>query len=151
MRNEKKAGRSRGLGGLFNPRQWLDIERLQLFFSYIVQGFHDLLVPQQKKITESFTDALVRLGLKEEDLLIQQRALFRLSVLMCSIAFVFYIYFIYQLMYGSFVGSFLTCSVMLLAVAFAFRYHFWYFQIRQRKLGCTLRMWFKQGLLGEKE
>ena len=39
----------------------------------------------------------------------------------------------------------------LIALVLAFRYHFWYFQMKQHKLGCTFNEWYRQGLLGEKK
>ena len=86
----------------------------------------------------------------DADMGVQIKALFRLSLLMSSIAFLFLMYVIYQLVYGSLQGALLTLAMVLVALAFAFRYHFWYFQLKQGQLGCTISMWFKQGLLGGK-
>ena len=43
-------------------------------------------------------------------------------------------------------GSVIFCCVML---SLAFRYHFWLFQLKQKRLGCTVEQWadslFKRG------
>jgi intracellular multiplication protein IcmV len=41
----------------------------------------------------------------------------------------------------SLAGFFLLLTVTALLFANAFRFHFWAFQISQRKLGCTLAEW----------
>jgi intracellular multiplication protein IcmV len=38
--------------------------------------------------------------------------------------------------------------VSLVAFANAFRAHFWYFQTKQRKLGCTIQEWLNAGVGG---
>ena len=67
---------------------------------------------------------------------------------MVSLAMMLFLYFLYNLFYGRYAAVLLSSIVMLLALVIAFRYHFWYFQIQQRKLGCTLSDWFWQGLMG---
>ncbi len=135
---------------MFNVRLWSDADRLKSFFLFILNEVKSLLLPQPKEVTESFKAAQARLNLTDADMRVQIKALFRLSLLMSSMAFLFLMYAIYQLVYGSLQGGMLTLAIMLVALAFAFRYHFWYFQLKQGKLGCTIRTWLKQGLLGGK-
>jgi len=132
---------------IFKIRYWSDAERVKGFFQYIQMLFQRLFILQPKPAKESFETVQKRLNLTDEALLIQQRSLFRLSVLMCLFALFMLGYTIYQCFHGYFFAIVLSCVVSLLAFAFAFRYHFWYFQIQQRQLGCSLRVWFKQGLL----
>ena len=105
-------------------------------------------VPQDKTATESFEAAKVRLKLTDQDLLIRQKGLLRLVIIMLSTAMLLFIYFLYNLYYARFAAVLMSSVVMLLALVLAFRYHFWYFQIKQQKLGCTLKDWFWQGLMG---
>ncbi|HAU1881722.1 TPA: type IV secretion protein IcmV, partial [Legionella pneumophila] len=100
---------------------------------------------------ESFDEAVKKLKLNEADLIIKQKALFRLSVIMVIAALMLLIYTGYQLFYGSWKATIISLVVVMIALVLAFRYHFWYYQIKQRKLGCTVKEWYRQGLLGEKE
>jgi intracellular multiplication protein IcmV len=52
---------------------------------------------------------------------------------------------------GSIKAFIVSLVVTLIALILAYRYHFWYFQMKQRKLGCTFSEWYKQGLFGEKK
>ncbi|KTD14650.1 intracellular multiplication protein IcmV [Legionella gratiana] len=137
---------------IFKIRSWFDWERMKAITVSLGNGIKHLFVPHQNIETEeSFTDATKKFGLSDERLLAQQKALFRLSMLMMLAAVLILCYAGYQLYLGSLKAFFVSLVVMSIALVLAFRYHFWYFQIKQRKLGCTFSEWYRQGLLGEKK
>ena len=109
-----------------------------------------LFIPQSPTQTETFKAAVKRLGLSEQDLVIKQQGLMRLVVLMLVLALGLLGYTVYQGIYGSILGVVVSLVLTLIALVMAFRYHFWWFQIKHRKLGCSLREWFHRGVLGEK-
>jgi len=133
---------------IFKIRYWSDSDRVKGFFHYICEMFKRLFVVRPKQEKESFEVVKTRLNLTDEALLKKQRALFRLSLLMVVFAVLMLCSTVYQCFHGTVTAIFLSLVVSLLAGTFAFRYHFWYFQIRQKKLGCSLGEWFYQGLLG---
>ena len=61
-----------------------------------------------------------------------------------------FVYAGYQFFYGSIKAFIVSLVVMLIALVLAFRYHFWYFQIKQRKLGCTFNEWYRRINRGER-
>ena len=132
---------------IFKVKYWSDSERVKSFFHYVVEMFKRLFVIRPKPAKESFEQAKARLKLTDGALLKKERALFRLSVFMAVIGVLMVLYSLYQGVYGTFQGILLSLVVSLLAWVFAFRYHFWYFQIRQKKLGCSFMVWFNKGLL----
>ncbi len=136
---------------IINIRSWLDWDRLKAFTLYLTTGFKRLFVPQQNTGTESFEAAKSRLKLSDAELLIKQNALLRLSIVMLVFAVMVLGYVGYQFMYGSLKAGFISLVVTFIALVLAFRYHFWYYQIKHRKLGCTVKEWFRHGILGEKE
>ncbi|KTD34883.1 intracellular multiplication protein IcmV [Legionella moravica] len=150
---KKKSGKR--IGSIFkriiNIRAWSDWDRMKAFSTYLVNGFKRLFVTQKNVQVESFDSAVNKLKLSEAELLIKQNALFRLSMVMLAAAIMILFYTGYQLFYGSFKAVIVSLVVMLIALVLAFRYHFWYFQIKHRKLGCTIKEWYKQGIMGEKE
>jgi len=92
--------------------------------------------------TETFEEAMVRLDLTEAQLEKQKKSFFRQSLFFFLgsvglILFSFYRLYILQLVPGA-LGLFLSGVVL----AYAFRAHFWYFQIKHRKLGCTFAEWW---------
>lgn len=149
----KKASDSRIVklfSSIFNVRYWFDWERVKSFTLYLTNGIKRFFVPQQTQDTESFTEAANKLNIDEAGLLSKQKALFRLSMLMVTLAGLIFGYSLYQLFFGTFRAVIVSLVVSMIALTLAFRYHFWYFQIKHRKLGCTFNEWYKQALLGEK-
>ncbi|MDF1683951.1 MAG: type IVB secretion system protein IcmV [Legionellaceae bacterium] len=136
---------------IFKFKYWSDADRVKSFFDYIKDLFQRLFVIQPKEAKESFEKVQARLNLTDEQLVSKQRSLFRLSMLMCVFALSMLGYTVYQFFNGYFFAIVLSFIVSLLALSFAFRYHFWYFQIREHKLGCSVRAWFNQGLLGRQK
>ncbi len=135
---------------MFDLRRWSDWDRTKINGRYLWQSVKKYFVPQDSKKNESFESAKVRMNLSEPDLLLREKALLRLCLWMCFLAFCLMIYALfnlYQFHLRSFFASFMLVG---LALTLAFRYHFWYFQIKARKLGCSIREWYQQGLRGKK-
>ena len=70
--------------------------------------------------------------------------------MMVVLAVLILMYSVYLFIEGGHKGGIVALVVMFIALVLAFRYHFWYFQIKQRKLGCTIQEWFNHGLKGIK-
>jgi intracellular multiplication protein IcmV len=135
---------------IFNVRSWIDFDRTKSFTLYLVNGFKRMFVPQKNESGETFDEAMSRLNISEKELQDRKSALYRLSLLMSAAAILIFGYAIYHVLYGSYRAVIVSLVVMLIALALAFRYHFWYFQIKERKLGCTMQEWYRKGLLGDK-
>ena len=135
---------------IFNVRSWVDFDRTKSFTLYLVNGFKKMFVPQKNDSGETFEEAVSRLNISEKELQDRKSALYRLSLLMSAAAILIFGYAIYHVFYGSYRAVIISLVVMLIALALAFRYHFWYFQIKERKLGCTMQEWYRKGLLGDK-
>lgn len=148
MKNKSASRTKRLVTRLFNVRSWLDVARVRAGRQYISDACGTWFNPQKIKKIESFQAATARLNLNDEDLRIRQRGLLRLSIIMACMSFVIFAYTLYNLFYGRYMAVLLSTVVMLLGLVLAFRYHFWYFQIKHRKLGCSVYEWFSQGLLG---
>ncbi|MDX2345352.1 MAG: type IVB secretion system protein IcmV [Legionella sp.] len=150
---EKPGSRFTGLfSRVFQFHSWLDVTRIKSFHQYIVESFRKLFVLRPQQAEESFDEAKVRLKLTDAMILKRQVALFRVSVLMITLASLLFFYGVYQFFYGSILGVFLTLILIVVALTLAFRYHFWYFQMKTKQLGCAWKTWLKEGLLGgEKE
>lgn len=149
----KNTNGSRVLGllqSIFNVPAWLDWQRLKAFTLYLLNGFKKFFVPQAREAGESFEAVKKRLKLTDNDLLVRQKGLLRLSMIMVVLAVLIFMYSVYLFIEGGHKGGIVSLVVMLIALVLAFRYHFWYFQIKQRKLGCTIQEWFNHGLKGIK-
>lgn len=150
MKNKSGSRIARVLSRIINVRSWIDWERMKSFTRYLIDGFKKFFIPQKTQKGESFETAKKRLNLTDSDIIARQTGLLRLSLLMVAVACMIFVYSIYLFASGGYLGGVVGLVVTLIAVVLAFRYHFWYFQIRERKLGCTIQEWFKQGLMGGK-
>lgn len=142
---------------IFNFRAWIDFDRMRAFTIYLLTGAKKMLVPKAAPLgneilsRKAFQEQMLRFNLTEDEIISREKGLYRLSLLMILFAFCLCIYFIYQLIYGSILAIIVTFILIFVALVMAFRYHFWYYQIKQRKLGCTIKEWYRKGLLGENE
>lgn len=128
----------------------MDWERVKAGGQFIETGVKKIFVPSPSRPVETFEEAQARMKLTDADLAARCRSLYRMSIAMACLSGALFIYVFYHIFYGSLHAAFLTFALTLLAAALSFRYHFWYFQIKSRKLGCTLHEWFRQGLMGDK-
>ncbi len=141
----------RVLTSIINVRSWIDYDRTRDSLKYLRDGFKKLFVPQIHAPEKDFEDVVKEKKLTEEDLQKQQKALKLNSLLMLLFAGAVFVYFLYNLIHLYIMASLLSLVVTGLGLVLAFRYHFWAFQIQQRKLGCTIGEWYRVGLKGEKE
>ena len=141
---KKKSGSrtGRALNRIINLRLWCDWDRMVASTKYLFYGSKKYLTPQKQTQTESFATAALRLNLSSDDLRTRQQGLLRISILMLGIATILLAYVVYNLCYLQFLSAGVSVIVMGIALVLAFRYHFWYFQIKKRQLGCSVSQWF---------
>lgn len=156
---KKKSGSRTGrfIGRRLNVKAWVDLDRIAAGKRYVTDLYSRFISVNKKEAApsvdklESFDEAKVRLNLTDKDLLVRQKSLFRLAALMVVCSIGIFLYMIYNLIQAYYLAALLTLIVCMLSLVLAFRYHFWYFQIKQHKLGCTVSQWFKEGLMGVKD
>lgn len=144
---KKKHSRIRGF---FNISWWLDYPRLKGHAQGIAEWVKFNFTSQTPKRRESFQNATKRFDLSNEDLENQRKVFLSLAILLASIAIGVIAYGVRLLIDRHFFSGALCFSISLVALTYAFKYHFWAFQIKQQKLGCTFKEWFYIGLLGRK-
>ncbi len=135
---------------LVDVPRWMHIERTTEYSNSLFEIIKRIFIPRKAEIKENFETAVQRLNLSESALR-QRQIYFR------RIAYLFLIIFILILAYAIFLfvgyhfrAGFLAAVIAFIALAQFYRNHFWYYQMKQRKLGVTFREWFNNGLLGRK-
>jgi len=98
---------------------------------------------RQARRKESFEAALVRLNLSEEDIQNRAKEFKRLVRVFIFIIIGLLAYLVYAIIQKSWIASLGTMGILLVALAQLFRYHFWLFQITQKRLGCTYTEWYR--------
>lgn len=138
------------LKSVFNARKWLDYDRIKTTTVSLSDNFKTMFIPQEPGQSEELEQVMARLGLSRKDLVEKQKAFYRLSLLMIFLAFLVLVYAGYHIYYFNLLAIVMSLVVACVALGFAFRYHFWYFQIKKGKLGCSFKEWFREGFLGQK-
>lgn len=129
----------------FNPAAWIDYTNLRNQTLMIYGVIRTIFTPEKPTRTETFEEAMKRFKLHEKDIdematnyRVYAGVLFLLGI--TSILYCFYLLFHHVLVLGCLMGI----CVSMLFFAQAFRYDFWAFQLRQRRLGCTFNEWKAQ-------
>lgn len=125
----------------FNPSAWLGYEQLKLHTSSLFGTLKAIFTVPTPTRQETFEEAMERQGLTEEDLADQEKTYYTYAMLFVLIGALVFIYGFYLLARSSLGGWMLAMACTSLFYAQAFKYHFYYFQIKQRKLGCTFAEW----------
>ncbi len=99
-------------------------------------------VKKEADHAETFDQAVARLQLTEEAIAAQGKNFLRLTLIFALIGLAILGYAIFLLWDGLIAGGCLAIILAVLSFANGFRYHFWYFQVKHCKLGCTVREWW---------
>ena len=119
----------------FNPAGWIGADELSGYNRVIKDTLGTTFSKPKPQRVETFEQALQRLNVTDADL--QKTAslyrIYSLFYLLLTIS-AFLAGFYYLFKYGTFAGWVLAMMVSALFGAQTFRFDFWYFQIKHRKL-----------------
>lgn len=102
-------------------------------------------------VTQTFDEMAEQYGFTEDKLRVRMKLHFRVAffcLLLALVALVWVVVLLFKLM---FLSSIVALSVAMLMFSYAFREHFYYFQIKQRRLNCTMKEWFFSFFSNQKE
>lgn len=135
----------------FNPRGWLGYDYLKaqtLDIWGILRGLFVTPIPER---SETYSEALKRLHLSDEAVQETGQTYFTYSLIFFVLGSATFVFgWILLFYFGTIFGWFLSLPAAALFLAQAFRFNFWYFQIKHRKLGCTFAEW-KEGKTSEEQ
>jgi intracellular multiplication protein IcmV len=90
----------------------------------------------------SFEEAMKKYGLSETGLSHQMRTRFLVAWACFALAFAAFFWAFYLSIFkGMLLSALVSLSLGLLMGVYGFREHFFYFQLKQRKLNCTIAEW----------
>lgn len=142
-RNVKEGFKSR-----FNFKKWSGFEYIAESGEHLFELGRSIFQPRDPQQHETFEESLRRLNLTEEDLKNRAKEFSRLVLIFLCFAFALLGYAVYLAWCGS-VGATLMCfGMMAFCFGQVFRFHFWLFQVRERRLGCSLREWYHSSIKG---
>jgi len=127
----------------FNPSVWLDLASLRFLSAGIWRTVKPLFSTPKEVNPETFAQAQVRMGVSDEDLKHKEQNFLFYSYLFVFCAVLTLFYTIYLIVHHhALLGFCLGLSVVAVFLAQAFRFNFWAFQIKHKKLGCTAQEWW---------
>jgi len=129
-------------------QSWVSWDALKDNTTYVKDSTRGLFSVEKPRRQETFEEAVARLNLTESDILDRQKSFLRIAMVIGTLGILTLFYTLYLLWNASFGSSALALTVTLLCIATACRYHFWYFQTKNRKLGCTIREWLDAKVSG---
>lgn len=128
---------------------WMNLNQLRSYGKSISDIGKNLFIPQQALRNETFEQALKRLKLSETDVIKKAHTLHNLFLIIFAFALCLIAYLIYLIItHASIMAIMVTVVLIAVLLAKSFSYHFWIYQIKKRRLGCTFQEWFMEGLLG---
>lgn len=137
------SGIKKGLDFVFyiRPKQWVSWDFLKSSSMKTYGMLKDIYKVPPKGRSETFAQAMRRYKLTQEDLHDIRMRYFYHCLLYLAFAFGLTLYLadgLYQLEFMRSIGTF---SLVMLLLCYAFRSHFFYFQITRGKLGCSFYEW----------
>lgn len=129
---------------------WLGLGNLTQNAKDIKEMGSDFFKVDHETHKEDFDHAVARLKLNEKLLQQKEQSFLRLCMIFIGLALVILLYSIYLAWMGWFFSFLIALIVSGIAFAYAFRFHFWWFQVKHHKLGCTFKEWSESEILGPK-
>ncbi|QLH41376.1 MAG: hypothetical protein HWD59_00655 [Coxiellaceae bacterium] len=135
-------GIGKGIKGFVNFPRWMGLSQLTRTGKDITDIGKKLVNSKTtSKRQESFAEAMQRLKLTEKDVDERGRHFLLMARLYAVIGLALLIYTLYLFWQAHLMAAFMSLILTTLGFTLAFRQHFYYFQIKQRKLGCTIKEW----------
>lgn len=126
----------------FNPKASLGYDTIKRQARLIVDIGKDTFIPVKPERQETFEEAMQRLNLTEDDIKSSEENYLIYSLIFVALgAIAFSASFILLFYYNTLSGFLMGLGATALLLTQAFRFHFWHFQIKYRKLGCTFEEW----------
>src|SRR3990167_6272021 len=123
-----------------NPSEWLDYENLKTHHQTLLGVVKATFTPAKATREETFDEAMTRLKLTEADINQTETRFRNTAIVFLVIGLIAFLYAFYLLFrYTSLTGWLLGIVVAFLFFSQAFKYDFWSFQIKSRKLGVTFK------------
>lgn len=126
----------------FRVDRWMSLSYVKTVSRQTGSLLKDLVVPKKASRTETFEQAMERLRLTEADIIQRQKEFRQLVCIFFIIACLIILYGLYMITKGYPMVGLISFCIALYALSQAFHFHFWLFQMKHRKLGCTLKEWF---------
>ena len=125
----------------FDVGSWLGVEEIKRNTGNLTSLARSLFTVQKPEIKESFEEAVQRYNLKNSDLEEKKDQFFRVAMLYLAAFFCMLIYSLYLYVQGLYRPTFMALAFSCVLFSMFFREHFWYTQLKHKRLGFTFTEW----------
>lgn len=129
----------------FAPGAWLGydfVKNQSIYLWTVLKSLINALFPQKTTLhPETFEQAMQRLSLTEESLKETERLYLLFAAFFALLGVMVIVVAVLFLLAGHLAATLISFGIVAFLFSQAFRYHFWRFQIKHRKLGCTFQEW----------
>ncbi len=126
-----------------NVKGWSSWDSIKGNAKVVGRFIDDLKAPDAKvpPVSLTFEEAMKKYGMTEADVNKSMKT-YLLTAIVCLVfsvaAFLWMLYLFYN---GMFLSGLVSFSLSALMASYGFREHFYYFQMKHRKLNCTIGEW----------
>lgn len=121
--------------------RWMSLSYLGETFQSFQSLTRDMVIPKKAQYSETFEQAMARLELTEQDINDRKKEFIRLFYFFIALGTVVIFYGLYLAYQGLLLPALISFCLAFYSLTQAFRFHFWHFQMKYRKLGCTVSEW----------
>lgn len=133
---------ARGLyKNFFNVSAWLSFDYMKNSFASMYALLKSIFQKPESTRQESFEQAMLRMNLSEKDIDQRYEQSKRLSWLYATMMSVIWAYSLYLFLVAPLLSGALAFVVGGICALKFVKMRFWMYQIRERRLGCSLRDW----------
>ncbi len=123
-------------------KRWLNYDEVKGGLKTTVDLFNKFFSSRREPACrETYEESIARLNLNEMQLLNRKKVLLYSSLIYFFVAIVFFLYSCHQLISKHLFSGFMGLILVFFLAILAYREHFWYMQIRKKKLGCSFYDW----------
>ncbi len=125
----------------FNFTRWMGVADLKHNARSLKAMVNTMMTVAEPEFEETFEEAMARLNLSPEDVAARKKQFFMLALVYSILALCVLLYAIHLLWMRHFLSAFMCLPVLSVLLAFCFREHFWYTQLKHKRLGFTFKEW----------
>lgn len=136
-------------GSHFQFSRWMGMSELKSNAAGIKQLMRDLTKKEAPEFKETFEEAIQRLNLTNDDVNKRALSFLKISMIYLFFAFCLCLYAIYLYFNNDVMGALMCLPIISVLLSFFFKEHFWYTQMKHRRLGLSFRDWLDSIFKGE--
>lgn len=135
------------LGSAFSIKGMMSYNNIKIGADFVQGMGQAVLKKSEDELRESFEEAIARQGLTLEHVQNMQRIYLRNAIIYFLIGLSLACYSIWCFINGYFNAGIIDLTLTAYIFVCCIKSHFWYFQIKQKKLGCTFKEWYNNTVL----